>query len=78
MSNKKIKMEVALQEVFDKIKPSNLPKDIYNKFRIYRNRYKKGELNDKAIRTLLLYFGYIQNPTTYTYKKENDQSLSNK
>ena len=71
-------MEAALQEVFDKIKPSNLPKDIYNKFRIYRNRYKKGELNDKAIRTMFAYFGYTQDPSTYTYKKENDQSLKSK
>ena len=70
---KKVPMEKALEIVFEKIKPSYLPLDVYNKFRTYRNRYEKGKLSQTGINTLLEYFGYSAE-TTYTYNPKKDKS----
>lgn len=73
MGKKKYTEEEALKLVFDKIKPSKLPKEVYDKFRSYRNRYEKGTLKDNAKNHLLEFFGYISS-TTYSYHKDKDQS----
>lgn len=60
MNRKKMySKDEALDEVLDKIKPSNFDdfKD-YDKFRMYRQRHEKGKLGQKAIDTLLSFFGF--------------------
>ena len=73
MRRKKYTEKEALEIVFEKLKPSKMPKDDYEKFRSYRNRYKKGELKRDALMKLLEYFGFSSN-THFTYDKELDKS----
>ena len=48
--------EEAIEYCFTQIKPSLLDEKDYNKFRLIRNRYRKGELREKAIQTLFARF----------------------
>lgn len=73
MGKKKYTEEEALKIVFERLKPSQMPKEDYEKFRSYRNRYNKGELKKDAIFKLLEYFGFISN-NQFSYDKERDQS----
>ena len=66
MSTKKLNKKQAIEYCLEQIKPSLLGDD-YNKFNQYRIRYNKGELKDKAIKTLFDRFGIIEN-CYYTIK----------
>jgi hypothetical protein len=69
--------EKALKYCFDRIKPKLLDPDTYNKFKLYRNRFHKGNLKDNAINTIFEYFGieevceYRMNPKKSNLDKED-------
>lgn len=47
----------AIEYCFAQIKPSIMDKKEYDKYRLIRNRYKKGQLREQAIKTLFRRFG---------------------
>ena len=73
MEKKNLIEKEVLELVFEKIKPSIMGIKNYNLFRTYRNRYQKGKLNQKAIKTLLEFFGY-ESECIYTYNPDKDKS----
>lgn len=60
--------EEALQYCFDQIKPTLLEANEYNRLKMYRNRYEKGELGEGAIKKLFDRFE-IESHCYYKVKK---------
>ena len=61
-------LDIVLEDIWAKIKPSKIGLKNYDKFRSYKRRYDKGELGEKAINNLLSFFGYSSQTM---YFKEN-------
>ncbi len=53
-------IDEALNYCFEQIKPSKMDKEEYAKFKLYRNRYRKGELKETAINKILTHFNIKQ------------------
>jgi len=69
MSKKKLTKDEAINYCMEQIEPGNLSPDEYLKLRQYKFRYNKGELKDKAIKTLFDRFGITEN-CYYTLKSK--------
>lgn len=90
MDNKKIiqmiqsgeakNLDSALAEIWDKIKPSKIGQNDYDKFRSYKRRYEQGKLGEKAVNSLLSFFGYSSETIYFKEKdiKTETPSVSNK
>lgn len=73
MAKKKFKtVDEALKWCFDRVKPSKMDKDLYNRFNVYRHRHNNPEtkLKSNAIDTILDHFGVQQ---ICTYEVEVDE-----
>ena len=64
----------AIEYCFSLIKPSEMDAKDYNKFKLIRNRFNKGEAKEKAIKTMFEYFGVKENCYYTIEPTESDNS----
>ena len=69
--------EEAISYCFSQVKPSIIGLESYNKFRLTKARYEKGELKQKGIKTLFDFFG-IKEHCTYEVEIKEKKKPTNK